>query len=150
MLFVSIIHLFHDYDKYLIISHLYKKYSFQTESQTTTPSSLSLILKPIDLLIAISIELNIIFSPTQLSCQLLLPPKYTIYLHYSPRCSNIHIIDKLRPLLFLRCIYNYLWRQHSIHLLIYYASIYSRPFPWNLTSCLLSSLLPTCSTTTNT
>jgi hypothetical protein len=112
MLFVIITHLFHY--EYLIISNLYKRYSFPTESNTTTPlymlkSSMSLILKQI--LIAISIELHMTCSVTQLGCQLsLVPPKYTVHLHYtSPsRCSNIHTIYELRLSLLLMYLYKYL------------------------------------------
>ena len=149
MLFVIITHLFHY--EYLIISNLYKRYSFPTESNTTTPlymlkSSMSLILKQI--LIAISIELHMTCSVTQLGCQQLslVPPKYIVHLHYtSPsRCSNIHTIYELRWSLLLMYLYNYLQRHHCIHYIIYYSSSY-RPFPWNsLTYCLPSS--PTCDT----
>jgi hypothetical protein len=113
MLFVIITHLFHY--NYLIISHLCKRYSFPTNSHTTTPLYYVLLK---------SIELHMISSATQLFCQLLLPPMYTIKLHYRHRCSNIHTIDELRPSLFLRCLYNYLWRHHCNHHLIYYSSIY--------------------------
>ena len=82
-----------------------------------------LMLKQI--LISISSKLHIIYSATYLGCQFLPPPKYS---HYSSRCSHIHTIDKLRQSLFLRCLYNYLWRHHCIHLLMYYSSIYT-PFP---------------------
>ena len=85
---------------------------------------------------------HIICSDTQLGWQLLPPSKCTIYLYYIPRCSNhIQTIDKLRPSLFLRCLYNYFRRHHCIHHLIYYSSIY-RLFPW-ISKCCFSSL-PTC------
>ena len=108
MLFVIIIHLFHY--KYLIIGHICKICSFPKNPHTATP--LYYILK--------SIEIHIICSATQIFFQLLTPPMYNIKLHYSPRCSNIHTIYELRASLFLRCLYNYLWRQHCNHHIIYY------------------------------
>jgi hypothetical protein len=137
--------------EYLIISHLYKRYSFPSESHTTTPlcllkSSMSLILKQI--LIAISIEVHMTYSVSELGCQQLslVPSKYTVHLHYtSPsRCSNIHTIDELRWSLLLRYLYNYLQTHHCIHHIIYYASSY-RPFHWNSSTYRLPSL-PTCYT----
>jgi hypothetical protein len=51
-------------------------------------------------------QIHMACSATQLGCQLLLPPKYTINLKYSRRCSNIHTIDELRASLrMLRCPY---------------------------------------------
>ena len=111
--FVVIIHLFHY--NYLIIGHICKICSFPTNSHTAT--TLYHILK--------SIEIHMICSATQIFCQLIIQPMYNIKLHYIPRCSNIHTIYELRASLFLRCLYNYLWRQHCNHHIIYYLSIYT-------------------------
>ena len=109
MFFVNITHLF-QYN-YLIISHICKRYSIRTNLHTTTP--LYYILK--------RIELHMICSATKLFCQLLFPKMYTIKLHYSPRSSNIQTIEEPKASLFLRCLYNYLWRHRFNHHLIYYS-----------------------------
>ena len=92
MFFVIIIHLLH-YNN-LIIGHICKRYSFPTNSHTATP--LYYILK--------IIQLHTICSATHIFCQILLPSMYTVKIHYSPICSNIHITDELRASLFLRCL----------------------------------------------
>ena len=86
---------------------------------------------------------HIICSDTQLGWQLL-PPIYYLPPPLLLQSNHIHTIDKPRPALFLRCLlFNYLWKHHYIHLLIYSSSIYW-PFLW-ISKCYLSSLR-TCST----